>query len=201
MLRAFDVVPQDKRSLFETRLQCMRLAWTGMPVGEGAEAGVLVHPRPVQQPHPPIWVAAFGPKALDQAGRLGLPYLASPVETLDMLLANYARHRAALVAAGQAEPDVVPIMRTLFVTGSAVETRTVRAVLTEQARRLGRLPPEADVDAWSVVGEAGYVRERVDEYRSRLGMTHLIAARPRFGGIEPERLEQSMTRAAEILRS
>ena len=35
---------------------------------------------PLQKPHPPIWVAAFGPKALQQAGTLGFPYLASPME-------------------------------------------------------------------------------------------------------------------------
>ena len=79
-------------------------AWSGEPIttdGDGGEA-VRLAPLPVQQPHPPIWVAAFGPKAVEQAGRLGLPYLASPIESLDALVENHARHRGVLNADARA---------------------------------------------------------------------------------------------------
>ena len=74
LLGAFSVSPKDKRRIFEWCLDHMIRAWRGEPVAltEGAEP-VIVAPLPVQQPHPPIWVAAFGPKALAQAGRLGAP--------------------------------------------------------------------------------------------------------------------------------
>ena len=52
-------------------------AWRGEPVahlrGEGDDASgtpVVLAPLPHQRPHPPVWVAAFGPKALAQAGSL-----------------------------------------------------------------------------------------------------------------------------------
>ena len=81
-LNAFAIDPGEKRELFEWAYLRMLSAWRGEAVSLHADgsAAVTVMPRPVQQPHPPIWVAAFGPKALAQVGRLGLPYLASPIE-------------------------------------------------------------------------------------------------------------------------
>lgn len=202
MLKAFDVAPRDKRSLFETRLAQMIEAWSGAPVcpadGDDADGEVTLDPLPVQKPHPPVWVAAFGPKALQQAGRLGLPYLASPVETLDGLEANFRRHREAARSAGRSLPGVVPVMRTLFVTDSAAETERLRHALASAARSPRPLP-EAPVTDWAIVGESSYVVDTVNAYRERLGMTHLIVARIRLGGLQAAAVERSVARAAELL--
>lgn len=201
MLRVFEVDPRSKRTLFETRLAAMLRAWAGEPVtpAPDGEQPLRLDPLPLQRPHPPVWVAAFGPKALAQAGRLGLPYLASPVETLDMLVQNYAAHAAAVGAAGHAPPADVPVMRTLFVTASASETTTLRERVQAQALQGGRLSPAADVESWTLIGEPAYVRERAAEYRERLGITHLIVTRLRIGGVERARLERSAAQAIELL--
>ena len=81
MFDAFEVSRKDKRRIFEWCLGTMIRAWQGHPL-PGGEGEVVLSPLPVQQPHPPVWVAAFGPKALAQAGGLGLPYLASPMESV-----------------------------------------------------------------------------------------------------------------------
>jgi probable F420-dependent oxidoreductase len=44
---------------------------------------VTVHPRPVQRPHPPLWVAGVAPAAIDRAARLGDAWICDPVQTLD----------------------------------------------------------------------------------------------------------------------
>jgi alkanesulfonate monooxygenase SsuD/methylene tetrahydromethanopterin reductase-like flavin-dependent oxidoreductase (luciferase family) len=201
MLRAFGVVPRDKRRLFEASLERMFLAWSGAPVIAAVDdvPAMALDPLPVQRPHPPVWVAAFGPKALTQAGRLGLPYLASPVESLETLGDNYAAHRQALAAAGKPLPDAVPVMRSLFVTENARETAELRRALAAQAVASRAITPPARVEDWCIVGEAGYVRDRVDAYRAHLGMTHLIVARLRLGGIDPARADRAMARAAELL--
>jgi alkanesulfonate monooxygenase SsuD/methylene tetrahydromethanopterin reductase-like flavin-dependent oxidoreductase (luciferase family) len=199
MLKAFDVDPRDKRRMFEQGLQQMLRAWSGAPIGlEGGEE-VILAPLPVQRPHPPIWVAAFGPKALAQAGRLGLPYLASPIETLETLASNYARHADAAAEAGHALPAEVPAMRTLFLARSGAEADRVRDQLRRQASASGRLAADTDVLAWSIVGEAGYIRERVAEYRETLGLTHLIVTRLLIGGVPGERLARSVAEIAEVL--
>ncbi|MEZ5559424.1 MAG: LLM class flavin-dependent oxidoreductase [Pseudomonadales bacterium] len=201
MLKAFNVVPRDKRRLFEDSLRWMIDAWSGVPVAVGGsgDARIVLDPLPVQKPHPPIWVAAFGPKALAQAGRLGLPYLASPVETLATLEANYERHRAAARDAGHEDQQEVPVMRTLLITRNGTDADEVRRRVHEQALGTGRLDEGAEVDDWCIIGEAAFVRDKVAEYRERLGMSHLIVTRLRVGGVDRAWLERSVAEAAELL--
>lgn len=90
-------------------------------------------------------------------------------------------------------------MRSLFVTDNARETRAVREALQKAAAATGRLPEGTGVEDWSIVGESAYVGERVNEYRERLRMTHLVVARLRLGGLDPQRVETSVARTVEIL--
>lgn len=191
-LRAFEVAPKEKRERFEATLQTMLRAWSGAPLAvDGAAEPFALDPLPAQRPHPPIWVAAFGPKALAQAGRLGLPYLASPMETLADLEANLALHGQAAAAAGHGEIQVRPIMRCVFVGRGRREIEAVRTRLDEAGRpRQGDRPA---VDDWALVGDRGYVAAKLAEYREGLRPTHLVATRLRIGGIEPRRLLESIT--------
>ena len=117
MLAAFNVPAKDKREIFKTVLDTMRRAWTGEPITmEGSSEPVTISPLPFQKPYPPIWVAAFGPKALRQAGMLGMPYLASPMEPIDRLRENYQRHKEACKEEQVSYPDEIPVMRTVFVS-------------------------------------------------------------------------------------
>ena len=195
MLRAFDVAPQEKRARFEANLDVMLRAWAGEPIAvEGADESLRLDPLPVQQPHPPVWVAAFGPKALAQAGRLGLPYLASPMETLSGLQANLEAHGRAAAEAGHGDLSVRPIMRTVFIGRSRREVEAVRRGLAAAGRP--RRDVQADVDDWALVGERGHVAAKFDEYQEVLGTTHIVVTRLRIGGIAEQRL---MTSIADVL--
>jgi alkanesulfonate monooxygenase SsuD/methylene tetrahydromethanopterin reductase-like flavin-dependent oxidoreductase (luciferase family) len=203
---AFAVPEQEKRDRFEAAVEVMRRAWAGEAVaweagdGEADPTPVRVAPLPLQQPHPPLWVAAFGPKAVAQAARLRLPYLASPIEPLAVLEENYARHREALAGAAVA----VPVMRTLFVSRDAGTLARARAGLAQQAAALARAPAAslrraaaAPVDAWALVGGPDEVAEGVRRCREKLGMTHLIA-RVQIPGLAREELEDSLREIAAL---
>lgn len=204
MFSAFNVARQEKREIFEWALATMRRAWQGESISE--DERIELAPLPVQTPHPPVWVAAFGPKALRQAGRLGLPYLASPVESLTSLRENYARHADACREAGREVPDEVPVMRTVFVSRDTAAVAEVRGLLEDQARQMRTQPGAATrlvpdtVDEWAIVGDPERVAEQVVHYRETVGMTHLIATRLRIGGVAPEQLEDSLRLLVEALR-
>lgn len=187
LFSAFNVPAAEKRKRFAKALTTMLTAWSGEAIAfeegpEGEQQPVYLGPLPLQQPHPPIWVAAFGPLAIKQAGTLGLPYLASPMETESVLLDNYQRHRQMAAKAGHDPITTVPVMRTLFVSRNNALLKKVRNLLTEQGRGVLRRGTEVKLEDWALIGDPHYVEDRIDHYREILAMTHLIA-RGRIPGV------------------
>ena len=111
---------------------------------------------------------------------------------------NYAQHRLSAEEEGVAKPSDVPLMRTVFVSKDARQIEKLRQFMLEQSEN-SRLVEGETLDDWTIIGEPSYVRERVDEYRQRLGMTHLIATRIRVSGLEEVELRGSMALLAETL--
>ncbi|MXW02890.1 MAG: LLM class flavin-dependent oxidoreductase [Holophagales bacterium] len=205
LFAAFGVDPRTKRQRFLESLDLMKRAWAGeaIEVGEsGARQPVRIAPLPVQQPHPELWVAAFGPLALKQAGELGLPYLSSPLETISRLTRNHELHREALPQ-GASRP-IVPVMRTVFISEDRATCERVGSALTAQALRMARAGTRlvqeeelADIENWAVVGGPDEVRAGFDRYRERIGMTHVIA-RCGVPDAAPWEIEESIRALAHI---
>lgn len=204
MFDVFDVDPHEKRSIFAKNLGIMQRAWRGEPLSIGNDGNeIRISPLPVQEPHPPIYVAAFGPLALKQAGRLGFPYLPSPMETKTRLHENYATHVSACEAAGIPVQEERPIMRSVFVSQNQREVTRVHERLERESTSLARRDPakEKHVSAsdWAIVGSPAHLKDQVNEYIERFGMTQIVITRLRIGGVPSESLGQSMKLAAETL--
>jgi alkanesulfonate monooxygenase SsuD/methylene tetrahydromethanopterin reductase-like flavin-dependent oxidoreductase (luciferase family) len=206
----FEVEAASKRDRFDEALDALLAAWSGEEISlagahfaarEGARLALGL--RPVQRPHPPLVVAAFGRKGLLQAARRGLPYLASPLETLATLEENYALWRAQRW--GDASPAVVaPVMRTVFVAKDDAEARRVRESLAGEMRVIPANPPPAlaraaggAVEERVLVGTASEVRDGIVRYRERLGMD-LLVARSEIAGVAPAARDGSLERLAEL---
>ncbi len=209
LFRVYDVPVAEKRDRFEAALEVMRTAWSGEPVAwededDPRSPAIRVSPLPIQKPHPPIWVAGFGPKAVAQVGRLGLPYLASPIESFARLEENYARHRAAMSATRRRSPIAVPIMRTVFISRDDALLDRVREGLASQASALAqtqlasmRSASGSAVDEWAIVGSPDQVAEQIGVHQSKLGMTHLIA-RGQVPGAGADAVEASLRTLADL---
>jgi len=182
MFKVFGVAASDKRKLFQANLELMRRAWRGEPVNyDDHGQPIYLAPLPLQQPSPPLWVAAFGPLALQQVAGLGLPYLASPLETLAVLEANYERYHAAVAAAGQSAVTTIPVMRSVFVTEDAALAGRVRSALADTVHT-AVLKTAADAEEWAIVGDRQYAKDKLREYCERLNLSHLIV-RAGFSGV------------------
>ena len=187
MLQAFGVPVGEKRRRLEEVLQRMLAAWSGEPVLKDQS---LV-PLPRQQPHPPLWMAAFGPKAIDQAARLGLPYFASPMESLAELSRNYALHAEALATHEQSASPTRAIMRTVFISDDRALTDEVHRKLAAQPRGPLATDNPPAVEDICILGDANEVAEQVAHYQTALQLTHLVAVRPRITGIPETALRES----------
>jgi alkanesulfonate monooxygenase SsuD/methylene tetrahydromethanopterin reductase-like flavin-dependent oxidoreductase (luciferase family) len=211
VFEGFEVEAATKRDRFDEALDALLAAWSGEEITlAGAHfaardgARLRLGLRPLQRPHPPLVVAAFGRKGLLQAARRGLPYLASPLETLATLEENYAlwrEHRS-----GDAAPDVqVPVMRTVFVAADDREAEQAREALAGEARAVAASAPRALVRAAGgaleervLVGVASQVHDGIARYRERLGMD-LLVARIEVGGVPTAARDASLERLAELL--
>ena len=216
LFNAFAIDAATKRDRFDAALDLILARWAGEPVSlletpfrDADDAGRPDDPesaRPRQSPHPPLAVAAFGRKGLSQAARRALPYLASPLEPIDLLSANLEFHRQSLPADAQSRDLVVPIMRTVYIAGSDAEAKRVYESLEIEARatRRGKLPAAisqaaaADIDERVLVGMESRVMDLIAAYRERLGMDLLIA-RPQVANTSQREREAALERLASCL--
>ena len=116
---AFGLERGERVSRLREALEVMKLLWTQEEVEfEGKYYRVpRVSPatRPVQQPHPPIWVAANNDVAIRRAARWGYPWLVNPHATMEMVAGQWQGYKAGLEQAGQPTPEALPMMRELYV--------------------------------------------------------------------------------------
>jgi probable F420-dependent oxidoreductase len=98
--------------------------------------GIVLEPKPVQRPHPPLWIGGEGPAALRRAARIGDAWY--PIgsnnkhlyDTLPRLEAGIAKLRAAVAAAGR-DPSSVGVCFRVKRYGAAVP-----ALASDGQRRL-----------------------------------------------------------------
>jgi alkanesulfonate monooxygenase SsuD/methylene tetrahydromethanopterin reductase-like flavin-dependent oxidoreductase (luciferase family) len=213
VFEGFGVAPASKRDRFDESLDAILRAWSGEPFelqgdyfASLGDDPVRLNLRPLQSPHPPIVVAAFGRLGLLQAARRGLPYLASPLETLATLEENYGLWREHLrPGLPQAVPSV-PVMRALYVARTDSDARRVLEALRAAQLRPGTNTPSALTRAAAgaledrvVVGSVTEVVERLHSYRERLGMDLVIAVGT-VPGASLDECEASLERlACEVL--
>ena len=219
LFAAFGIDATTKRDRFDAALDLMLARWAGdevdladTPFGADDDAGDARHPEaalPHQRPHPPLAVAAFGRKGLLQASRRALPYLASPLEPLDLIEENLTFHRENLPEGVEASDLVVPVMRAVYVAASDNEAARVYAALEKEGRAVrprGRLPASiaraaaAAPEDRAIVGLRNEVSDRIATYRERLGID-LLVARPQMGAASPSQREASLERLAELVAS
>ncbi len=221
LFAAFGIDAATKRDRFDDALDLMLARWAGGTVDldgtvfEGSEedenAGALDDPEsalPHQRPHPPLAVAAFGRKGLMQASRRALPYLASPLEPLQLIEENLAFHRENLPSGIDPADIVVPVMRTVYVAASDAEAARVYAGLERESRAVrspGKLPAaiaraaEAGVEERAIVGLRDEVIDHLARYRERLGMD-LLVARPQVSAASPAEQEAALeSLATEVI--
>jgi len=82
---AYGIDRKTRAGRLEEGIEVMRGAWTQDDFSYAGKhykvKNIRLMPRPIQSPHPPLWIGAGAPKAIERAARMGCHYqsLASPV--------------------------------------------------------------------------------------------------------------------------
>ena len=120
--RLFEVSMEDRGARYVEQLKIIRLLWTQDQVDfEGKFyrlAGARIEPKPLSQPHPPIWLGGWGDLSLKRAAELGDIWIPGPTASLEKLLSAQGRYLACLEAAGKQAPGERPLTREVIIADS-----------------------------------------------------------------------------------
>jgi Luciferase-like monooxygenase len=112
----YGISSKERASRFEERIDVMRGMWTQDPFSfQGKHYSlqeIRLTPKPVQQPHPPLWVGALNPKAVDRAARLGCHFLGDHTTMRIRERSDYADDHFSHIIADYEEHPEPPCRRT-----------------------------------------------------------------------------------------
>ncbi len=193
---------------------------------DGEYIGMYVHPRPVQAPHPPVWLMSNAPFTYEFAGRSGYNVIgmASPKGNIR---ACWDAYENAAKEAGYLDVqngDNVGMCVVIYVADSMEEAaKTIRPSINKYYEFLSGARPsgewmkkaylnkgeelcqeDADSDWFDFlmsrdiiwVGTAEYVAEKMTQYRDEVNVRHIMLLQ-QFPGIAYENILGNMTRFAE----
>lgn len=123
--RAFGTTQKERVKRFEENLEAIRRLWTEDVVDMAGSHFTLERAsaptRPLQKPHPPIWIGANADPAIRRAARLGDCWYVNPHNRIDTIVRQVEVYKRALDEQGKPFPREFPARREVFVAGSREE--------------------------------------------------------------------------------
>lgn len=204
----FGVTHEEKRIRFDEGLELLQKAWSGKQFSFAGEIynveSTQLNVTPIQQPHPPLWVAILSNGAAYHVGRRGLPIMMIPyatTESFEELAETTTAFRKGWEESGNNLADAtvrfglhVHCAETTEQARSEAREamdRYVRTRLYAKQRPLDVLI-EKDLVAFGDPDEILRVMNRYEE----AGMTHMMAI-TNFGGMPQEKVIHSMKLMAD----
>src|SRR5260370_576945 len=162
---AFGVPPEESATRFRETVEIVLKAWTDERLNFAGQHfhfdDIEVLPKPAQQPHPPVWVAASSEGAIDWAAGRGFSILMDPHSSGPEIGVKRRYYAAKLAAAGF--PDAgrdIPIARLVAIAPIAGKAANVapppapcrcksRTCRPERTEPIGKSPMRWGLDRWS----------------------------------------------------
>lgn len=115
---AFGIARGERVRRFRENLRVVRALWTGERVDVDVPwcrlRGATLTTRPVQRPHPPLWMAANNDAAVQRAARLADTWMVNPHAAWPTIRRQLDLFRARREAAGLPQPAELPLIREVF---------------------------------------------------------------------------------------
>ena len=213
--KAFGTTQSQRVQRLEENLIAIRRLWTEPTVnmrGSHFELdNVTLGMRPVQKPHPPIWIGANADPAIERAARLGDCWYVPPHNRLDTIRRQLDVYKRALDACDKPFPQEFPMRREVFVASTREEALRLCASALERKYRAyvqwGQSKPMPEGDKLELpidelikdrflIGSAQQVAQSILDLHRATGINHLVIS-THWPGMEPALAMDSMRRFAE----
>jgi alkanesulfonate monooxygenase SsuD/methylene tetrahydromethanopterin reductase-like flavin-dependent oxidoreductase (luciferase family) len=196
--RAFAIPGEESAPRFQETVEIVLAAWKNQRLTHKGRffdyENVEVLPKPMQTPHPPVWMAAASTPAIEWAAAKGFSILMDP-HTSRADIATKRRHYAAKLAeAGHSDRGrTIPMARLVAVEESAEKAREVATRVAEwtlrsyvggthdnirqEARTFGgKNPVDFYLDDVMIHGTPESVVDQLHAFAEQAGMTYLMVA-------------------------
>jgi alkanesulfonate monooxygenase SsuD/methylene tetrahydromethanopterin reductase-like flavin-dependent oxidoreductase (luciferase family) len=195
---AFGVPPEESASRFHETVEIVLRAWTEEQLNFTGQHfrfdGIELLPKPMQRPHPLVWMAAASEPAIEWAAGRGFSILMDP-HSPHAEIGRKRRHYEEKLAAGGhsiAGRDI-PMARLLALAGSEEQAEAVarrgaewivqsylgaqhRPVLTAEFAPRGADPVERYLDNVILYGTPEKVLDDICRLREEIGLHYLLCA-------------------------
>jgi alkanesulfonate monooxygenase SsuD/methylene tetrahydromethanopterin reductase-like flavin-dependent oxidoreductase (luciferase family) len=207
---AFGVEKSNAGAVFEERLKVIKRLWTEPEVnyeGDGFKlSAARSNLRPVQRPHPPIWIGANSTVAVRRAARLGGAWFINPHAKLSVLEKQMPVYERALEEAGKGQPDTLPLAREVFIGESTAQAMELARPYLEkkyatyvdwgQDKAMPRedalaLPFEELARDRFLIGDPNTVANELRRYERSLGV-NFVVLRLQWAGMDQERVIEAI---------
>jgi probable F420-dependent oxidoreductase len=122
----YGVQLEKRGARFEEQLAIMKGLWTQERVQFNGTYYTLegrLEPKPVQKPHPPVWIGGWGDITLRRAATLADNWIPGPTADLTRLLAGKKQFLERRRAAGLAAPTEWPLTRDVIIADTDQRAR------------------------------------------------------------------------------
>jgi len=188
--RTFNVPMQESYARFREVIDIVVRAWTSERLTYAGKyfsfEDIEVLPKPLQQPHPPMWVAAASPDAIDWAASVGHSILMDPHSTHAELGEKKKFYREKLTEYGYsfAGRDI-PMARLLAVASTDAEAAEVahqgakwllKTYVDPKMFGVVDDPVQRYVDSVVIHGTPARVTEQLVRLREEIHLEYMIGA-------------------------
>jgi len=214
--KAFGVPRAQRAKRFEANIVAIRRLWTEESVHMKTPYfeldGATCLPKPLQDPHPPIWVGANADPAIERAARLGDTWYIGPAIEIEPLERQMDLYKRALDAAGKPFPAELPMRREVFVAKNRAEAIRLCAPylgakyaayhqwgqdMPDDDKGLGQ-EFEALAGNRFIIGSPDEVAEQLIALNRRLGVNHVVMSTEWAGMPESLALDTIEMMAQEV---
>jgi alkanesulfonate monooxygenase SsuD/methylene tetrahydromethanopterin reductase-like flavin-dependent oxidoreductase (luciferase family) len=209
--QAFGVAKADAVPRLIEVLTVLKRLWTEEKVDHEGRfftiPGLTLTTRPVQQPHPPIWMGADSDPAVMRAARLADTWYINPHAKLETLERQMGLYRQTLADLGKPFPREIPIRRELFVAKDRdTALRTCMPYLERKYQtyvtwgQSGALPQDDTLELpfdelreqRFIIGSPDDCVEQLLLYHQRLGANHFLL-RVQWAGMPQAQVLEAIT--------
>ena len=217
--RGFGTTTKERVPRLIENLEAIKKLWTEDHVNmKGSHfelSDTTLSLKPMQKPHPPLWMGANADAAVRRAAEIVDTWFINPHQRMDTIERQLEIYKRALDEFRKPFPDELPMMREIFVAETRDKAKEIaRPYLEEkykvyhqwgQDKAMPKGDDNLDLDFDELTkdrflfGSPDEVAEQIISYEKRLGVTHMVLGMQGVGMPQSQVLDSMNLFAEQVM--